>query len=257
MKKMVKKIKEYVRSLISQCPTLYVIQLYAKNRHKFPNLKNPHDLSEIIFSEVLNHQIEKYAPYADKIEVRRYIEEWGLGEYLPKLYAVWDNAEDISIENLPEKFALKTNHGCGNHIFCRNKSMFNLVEAKEKMRLLLSQSYGSFLEPHYRLIQPKVYAEELLEQPGVIQPTDYKFMCCDGKVRFILVATGRGTEEDTKLCAYSTDWTKLDYITGSHKTDLEIPTPSSKSLKKMVELAEQIASHFVHIRVDLYDLGGG
>lgn len=252
----ISRFKGLIRSIVSKSPRLYVTQLYLKKWHKLPNFKNPTDLSEILFSEVLNHELGKYAPYADKVEVRQYIEQWGLGEYLPKLYGVWNAVDDITIDNLPEKFALKTNHGCGNHIFCRDKSMFNLAETKEKMRPVLLQSYGSLLEPHYRLIHPKVFAEEFLEQKGSLLPTDYKFMCCDGKVKFIVVAAGRGSEKGTKLLAYDKEWNKLDYIIGPEKTDENIPSPSQEVLKKMIEIAEQIAEHFVHVRVDLYDIDG-
>lgn len=249
-------IKGIVRTVVASCPRLYITQLYIKKRHRYPNFNNPQDLSEIVFSEILNHEIETYAPYADKVYVRKYIEEWGLGKYLPKIYGVWESVDDITLDGLPSKFVLKTNHGCGNHIFCRDISNFNLTDAKEKIRPVLTQSYGSLLEPHYKLIPPRVYAEEFLEQKGSLLPTDYKFMCCDGKVKFILVAAGRGSDNGTKLVAYNKNWEKLDYIIGPEKTDVEIPVPPLDSLSRMITIAEDIASHFIHVRVDLYNIEG-
>ena len=73
------------------------------------------DLSEIILSEILSGEICKYAPFVDKLTVRKHITAWGLGKYLPKLYGTWNSAEEINFDILPEAFALKTNHGCGHH----------------------------------------------------------------------------------------------------------------------------------------------
>ena len=119
-------IKEKIRAIFERYPYLYLTQLYIKKRHRIPNFKNPKDLSEIVMSEALYNNLGQYAPYADKVKVREYIEEWGLGEYLPKIYGVWDNVDDISLDVLPNKFALKTNHGCGNHIFCHDKTSKNV-----------------------------------------------------------------------------------------------------------------------------------
>lgn len=249
-------IKEKIRAIFERYPYLYLTQLYIKKRHRIPNFKNPKDLSEIVMSEALYNNLGQYAPYADKVKVREYIEEWGLGEYLPKIYGVWDNVDDISLDVLPNKFALKTNHGCGDHIFCYNKSNFDIDAARRNLRPVLNQTYGSFLESHYSLIPPKIYAEELLEQKGTLQPFDYKFMCCDGEVRFILLATGRGSDSGTKFNAYDLSWKKLDYIIGPEKSYEDFPAPPVEDLSKMIHIAKKIAAHFVHVRVDLYDING-
>lgn len=249
-------IKEKIKKIIEKYPYLYLSQIYIKKRHRIPNFKNPGDLSEIVMSEALYNNLGQYAPYADKVKVREYIEEWGLGEYLPKIYGVWDNVDDINLDVLPNKFALKTNHGCGNHIFCHDKNTFDLEDAKKKIKPVLKEKYGSFLEAHYSLIPPKVYAEELLEQEGTKQPVDYKMMCCDGEVRFVFCAINRGTETGTRFIAYDLEWNRLDYIIGPEKTDEDLSAPSKESLSKMIDIAKIIAKHFVHVRVDLYDIDG-
>lgn len=250
------KIKEQLKNgVIAVAPNLYFYQLYLRYRHRWPHFDNPKDLSEIVMSDVMNHRIEQYAPYADKVEVRKYIEEWGLGEYLPKLYGVWDSVDDIDYDSLPDKFALKTNHGCGDHQFCHGKATFDFAKAKEAIRPVLAQTYGGRLEPHYALIQSKVFAEELLEQPGEAQPVDFKFMCCDGEVRFILYAVERGSATGVKFNAYSLDWKKLDYMCGPEASKKDFKSPPPHILKKMIDIAQLIAEKFEHVRVDLYAIG--
>lgn len=251
------KLKERLKNgVIAVAPNLYFYQLYIRYRHRWPHFDHPKDLSEIVLSDVIHHRIEQYAPYADKVEVRKYIEEWGLGQYLPKLYGVWDSVDDIDYDSLPDKFALKTNHGCGDHQFCHGKASFDFPKAKEALRPVLAQTYGGRLEPHYALIKPKVFAEELLEQEGQAQPVDYKFMCCDGEVRFILCAFDRGSATGEKFNAYTLDWKKLDYRRGATASKKDYPAPTHIILKEMIEVAQCIAKKFEHVRVDLYAING-
>ena len=44
--------------------------------------------------------------------MRKYIKEKNMQQYLNELLGVWDNANDIDFNQLPEKFVLKCNHGC-------------------------------------------------------------------------------------------------------------------------------------------------
>ena len=50
---------------------------YFHNRGRWPDLSHPKDLSEILISRILNDDFEKYARYADKVEVRKYVQEKG------------------------------------------------------------------------------------------------------------------------------------------------------------------------------------
>ena len=250
------KLKEILKNtLIGIAPNSYFYLLYLRYRHRWPDFKHPKDLSEIVMSDVMYHRIEQYAPYTDKVGVRKYIEDWGLGECLPKLYGVWNSVDDIDFDSLPDKFALKTNHGSGDHQFCHGKASFDFEKAKEALRPVLARTYGGRLEPHYALIPPKVFAEELLEQPGETQPVDYKFMCCDGEVKFILYVAERGTTMGAKFNVYTSDWKKLNYRRGADASHKDVPAPPADVLKRMVDIAEFIAKKFEHVRVDFYAIG--
>lgn len=70
-------------------PRLSFSLSYYRHRHKWPNLKNPRNLSEIIGAQMVSGEINKYSDYTDKVKVRDYIAEWGLGEYLPAMLCKW------------------------------------------------------------------------------------------------------------------------------------------------------------------------
>lgn len=242
-------IKSYLNVVsYSISPKLSLTISYLHNRYHFPDFKNPKDLSEIIMSEIISGEVLKYSPYVDKVKVREYIQEWGLGEYLPKLYGVWDNIDEINFEKLPPTFALKRNNGCGGHYFCHSKVDVNL--AKMKLKESGVSTYGG-REPQYANIIPKIYAEELLGSAQNM-PIDYKFLCCDGKVNCCLVCSERSSS--VKLSTYSINWIKLDWIVGSEKSFCDFECPPN--FDKMVNIAQQIAAKFTHVRVDLYNLNG-
>lgn len=223
---------------------------YFHQRRRFPNLKDPKDLSERLIAKMFSSGFGKmYSPYADKILVREYVRSKGLSDILLEHYAVWDSPENMSINELPEKFILKANNGCGGHIICRDKSIFDLDKAKEMFRETILAGKRS-LEPHYRNIEPKIFAEQLIDLGEGNLPTDYKFLCIKGKVRVIDVVSNRSIGAEY----YSLDenWTPLPYTYSKYLSDAAPVKP--KGLSRMLELAEILSKDFDFVRVDLYNV---
>jgi hypothetical protein len=232
-------------------PILYIKLSYLHNRGKFPNLKNPKNISEIILSTMYSGKINDYSDYVDKIKVRDFYKRWGYEKYLPQIYGIWNSPDEIDFKQLPNAFALKTNHGCGYHYICRNKNELNIAEAKRIINEALNTKFG-LAETQYHSIKPMVYCEEYINDGTGDLPSDYKFMCLDGEIKCILVVTER-TENNYKLLTYNTKWEKLDYVTSHYQTNYDFKKP--KNLKLMTTIAQQIAQKFEFVRVDFYDLG--
>ena len=95
---------------------------YYRLRGRWPNFDSPQDLSERLLSQMHKPEWLRYAYYADKWKVRKYIESKGLKSILLDVYGVWENANDIDFNTLPDKFALKPNNGSGGHFLCHDKS---------------------------------------------------------------------------------------------------------------------------------------
>ena len=221
---------------------------YFHNRGRWPNLKNPQDLSERIIAMILAKDFKKYADYADKVKVREYIKSKGLDHILLKHYAVWDDPKKIEIDSLPEKFILKANNGCGNHFICKDKSKFDLEYAKSSLEKTLNIKYK--YETHYNAIKPLVFAEELLDTGNDSLPTDYKFTCVAGKVDHILCVLDR-KGHSYKLLIKDTNWNTLPYLKDSYLPSYDPKMPNK--LKEMVEIAGKLCEDFEFVRVDLYE----
>lgn len=224
---------------------------YLHHRKRFPNLKNPHDLSEIIGSQMVSGIVNEFSHYVDKIKVRESIAEWGLEDYLPRIYRVWDHADDICLDELPDRFILKTNHGSGGHMIYDKSSPLDLIDVKNHFRKRLEQRYNAAIETQYNAIKPQVYAEEFIDDGNPI-PTDYKFLCLDGEIKAILVCFDR--DKEVHKIVYDTNWKKLPYIKGDSFIDCDYPIPTNfETMKAIVRI---IASRFIQVRVDLYNAFG-
>lgn len=227
-------------------PRLYYQISYFIIRHRFINFKNPRNLSEYLFSSMLQPEFKQYSKFADKVAVRQYINEKGLSHLLPLCYGVWENESMIDFDTLPDKFALKTNNGCGNHVLCFDKTTLDIDSAKKTIHRSLSETYNS-AEPHYKYIKPLVYAEEIIDDGYSELPIDYKFMCVNGKPVCILVCANRG--KDTKKCTFDLNWEPLYWTTSNRPHDIKKPY----HLDEMIKIACRLSEDFDFVRVDLYD----
>ena len=123
-------MKDLLRSIywqiIKRLPAQLVINIENLLTYKrIFNKNNIEFFGEKIQWMKLYGNLEKYTDYADKYKVREYIKEKIGEEYLIPLLGVYDKAEDILYEKLPNKFVIKCNHGSGYNLIVLNKDSIN------------------------------------------------------------------------------------------------------------------------------------
>lgn len=250
------KFKQKILSLVGTSSSngkLSFVVSYLHNRHRLPNLKHPKDLSEIWIKRVLDGKVNGLWYLADKYEVRKYVTEKGLEKILTPLIAVYESADEIDFDVLPERFALKANFGAGRNIICTDKSKLNKEECRKKVRAWLKPGQYSVAERHYNLIPKKFVCEEFIDDGTGGFPVDYKFMCIHGKVHCILGVSGREQGHGSYL-PYSTDWQPIsEYYRGNATATVPLPRPTN--LEEMINTAERLAEGIDLVRVDLYSNG--
>lgn len=184
-------------------------------------------------------------------------------EFLPKLYGIWKSVDDIDFDKLPNSFVLKTNHDCGGVVLVPNKQDFlankdNFNKEMQKLRKHLARNYYEFVkEYHYKDIEPRVFAEELLLQDNA-DPTTYKFHIFKGNEahNFIQVTTERFSDNYQRaIMDYEWNLTPfgLAYDNSKVKKIPSIPT----TLQSMINIAHILANPFNYVRVDLYNIDCG
>lgn len=232
-------------------------QLYYNVYGQSPNLDNPQTLNEKLLwlAYYWRHPLKAFC--ADKYKCREYVTNYcGLPEnLLVPLLGVWDNAEKIDFDTLPNQFVLKCNHGCGYNIIVKDKNALDITLAKEKLNRWLSEDYaGNVSEIHYKDIKPhKIICEQYLPAIGDDSSViDYKLMCFNGIPHFFFVAYNRDEAGEATFCTFSLEWEQLFYINDEKRVN--IPKPAS--LDKMIEYVHVLSKDFPFVRVDFYDVEG-
>lgn len=249
-------IKEVIRKILyigfKYFPKIFLTLTYRIRMGRSLNLENPKSLSDKMNYLNLYDKNALASMCADKFKVRSYIEEKGFEGYLVNLLEVYDDVDSIDFANLPNKFAMKFNHGCGYNIICQDKSKLDVGKSKKLLNKWRKEKYGyRGGEYHYNDIQPKVIVEEYIEGLDSEKlPIDYKIHCFNGEPVFTLCCTNR--EKKLKLAVYDKNWNKIDAITDKYNTNKVIEKP--KDYGNMLRIARELSKSFKILRVDFYEL---
>ena len=222
------------------------------------NWKSPQTINEKINWMKFNYDTSVWTRLADKYLVRQYVMDRIGEQVLPKVYAVWDDASKINLENLPEKFVIKTNHGCGTVLPIFNKHDCNVESIRQIAKSWMNLHFGyETIEPHYLKIKPLIYAEEFLENTSMESSSiiDYKVFCINGKAQCILICKDRIIGQHPHLAFYDLDWNlRLDMLASSyHEQCVGIKKPSC--LTQLINYANNLATGHPQVRIDFYIVG--
>jgi len=218
------------------------------------NLDNPQTYNEKIQWIKLHGITPHITRLTDKYAVREWIKEQIGEDYLVPLIGVWNSFDEIDIDSLPKRFALKCNHGCDWNAIVKDKDIWDIEEAKKKFDKWMHMNFAFHggLQLQYKDIVPKIIAEEYLENADG-DLFDYKFWCFDGKVEFIMFLSERAKE--LRMNNYDRNWNLLPFTYNYTNTNKPIEKP--EKLEEMIALAEKLATGFPHVRVDFYQLNNG
>jgi hypothetical protein len=190
---------------------------------------------------------------SDKYVVRDYVANKIGPEHLIPMLLSGDKLDEIPFDRLPEKFVLKTNHGCGDNILVSNKNQANHREIKKKLKKWLSENYA--LDRHlgiewgYKNIKPVIIVEKFIDDNGK-PPVDYKFYCFSERVELITEHFDRyGERKD--LCLNG-DFERFCFGPNLNQCEIEHKKPSN--FEAMLHLAEKLLEGSKFLRVDLYNL---
>ncbi len=200
----------------------------------------------------------KWSLLADKYQVRKYLEGKGHSDILVKLYGVWDKAEDIDFDVLPDSFVLKTNHGYGEVVIVRDKAQIDKDSIRRRMSRFQRTPFGyNTAEVHYLKIKPVIIAEELLNNdlPQSTSIVDYKFYCFKGEPYCCGAFYDRG--KGRKVSFFDMDWVRHDEWRADRLRNVvqkDIPKPAT--FDQMKSVCKELAAEFPFVRMDFYESNG-
>lgn len=183
--------RKQFKNMIQKDPVSYIENRYHKIVKRTLNLNNPVTYTEKLQWRKLYDNNPLYTLCADKVKVRKFIEELFNQSklkdnilFFPHWYGIFDNPDAIDFQELPNKFVLKSNHASGQVIICKDKSELNITKTKRQLKKWINTNYYYIdAEKHYKDIKPKIICEELLDSNII----DYRLFCFEGEPYLIKV----------------------------------------------------------------------
>lgn len=259
-KKIIKsrKLRLAILNFLSFIPDEWMVMLQYRIKLGFwPNLKSPQRFTEKLQYYKLFYRDPVMKQCADKYDVRAYIESIGLQSILNECYGIYDNADDVDFDKLPNQFVLKDTLGGGGNrvVICKDKSKANIDEYRTLMqKWTKSSSKKSFgrewvYEGHKHRIIIEKFIDSDPEQGGLI---DYKFFCFNGKFRYLYVIADRRMGEKAGFGIFDENFNRLNVIRDDEeplRRNIEKPS----NFEQLISIAEKISARFPQARIDLYN----
>ena len=233
------------------------IYLGIKFRSRFGywmDWNNPKTFSEKLQWLKVYDRHPEYTKMVDKLAAKEYVASVVGEEFIIPTLAVYDSADEIDFENLPDQFVLKCTHDSGGLVVCKDNSKFDRDAARRKLRKCLKRSYViQNREYPYKNVTRRIIAEKYIEDESGYELKDYKFFCFSGAPRLIQLDFDRFSDHKKNL--FSLDWELLPF-SFNYPRHPECIFPKPIGLEKMIELAKVLSKNIPFVRIDLYNNNG-
>lgn len=255
-------LKGFIKMLFPR--SMQVRYTYLKYQGRLLRLSNPELYTDkmIWLQSFYNvHRKDLMQRCYDKYRAREYFsEKLDSNRYTPKLLGVYESAQEIPFESLPEKCILKVSQSSGSNLVLRervedlkrqqeirNKFSFWLHEARKKKHIFEDYVYDG---------NAIILAEELLETADGKVPDDYRVFCFNGEPAFICHDIESTDEMGNKLHeyyrnTYMTTWEFISVDMG-RKRKPEAIVEKPPMLDEMLMIAKKLSQDFPFVRVDTY-----
>ena len=235
-------------------PAMQLRLLYRYYHRRKLDLNHPQTLDEKIQWMKLHYYRDNalVKQCADKLRVRDYVADCGLGEILNPLIAVYRNPGEIAWDTLPQRFVLKWNFGAGGNYICTDKSSVNRPAVERELDCFGRLAYHKLAaEPQYDMVK-RLLCESFIETADGGQPDDYKFYCFGGKPLYVLCCHGRVGEQRPSFYFFDRDWRLQRFNRQGKEAPEGFTIPKPEGMDELFRYAEILAKPFPFVRADFY-----
>jgi hypothetical protein len=217
---------------------------YLWRHHRLPDLSDPRTFTELVQHRKLNDRDARLPMLADKVRAKAIVaDRLGPEWVIPTL---WHGTSLPDLPTWSTPFVVKSRHGCNQIAFVRDPDTFDWSALRNRSDRWMRADYGSWLDEWLYTRIPRGILVEPLVGTGPDLPIDYKFHVFGGRVEYIQVHLGRGSRH--RWIVFDRAWKRRS--NASADPDPIRPT----SLKRMIKGAEELATGFDYVRVDLYEI---
>lgn len=259
---MINYLKEGIRHFIWDHFRPYWINHLWQGQYGYKiDWNSPKDINEKMQWLACYGDTSKWALCSDKYRVREFLKEREMENLAVKLYGVWENADEIDYDALPDKFILKCNHDSGTCIIVDKNLPFDKNAINRSLNEALKRKFGYVHgELWYNRIKPCIIAEEFLFSHNCSFSSslvDYKVWSFDGKPYCTWACYNRD-KHCTYVNVYDMDWNVRPEcsVFTDHYRDGRGMVPKPETFDQMMEAASILSKGFPEVRVDFYEVDG-
>lgn len=241
--------------VVPDAPYLKVLYLLLVGKRL--DIDNPKTFNEKLQWLKLYDRNPEYVKMVDKYAVKDYVAGKIGEEYIIPTLGVWDRAEDIEWDKLPNQFVLKCTHDSGGLVICKDKSQLDKKAAVKKLNKGLKSDYFKiWREWPYKNVPKRIIAEQYIAPSNNVKDLpDYKWYCFNGVPKYCQVIQNRS--DDEKIDFFDTNWEHQDFIGMNPEAMHALILPACPDhLDTHLHIASVLSDGFAFARIDLYENGG-
>lgn len=228
----------------------YIRKTFKKRFNKEINLNNPTTFQEKLQWLKLFYRSDVMPICSDKARLHEYLESKNLSYLSNEILGVFDDANDIEFDSLPNKFVAKANHGSGWNLICEDKNELNWNDCKKLMNSWLDLNLYVFgREWNYKNIEPKIVIEKYIDYKPL---NDYKYMCFNGEPLYIQLNNDYNGVHYVDFYEIE-NWKHLDCTYGPYIYSKNRIIEKPNKHDEMMRIARILSKDFPFVRVDFYN----
>ena len=249
-------IEDLLYKVMCHTASFYPDKFYIKKQFKHClgyklDLENPKTFQEKLQWLKLYDRKPVYAQMVDKYEAKDFIKEKVGDEYIIPTIGIFNRAEEIQYEDLPQSFVMKTTHDSGTVVVCKDKAQLNIDQTNNYLNKRLKRNYYyREREWPYKDVKPRIIVEKLIGNEGE-DLRDYKFFCFNGEPKLMFVVSNRWKVGGHKADFFDMEGNKVDVYQPGYENSTVAPQ-LPPCFEQMKELASILSAGIPHLRVDFY-----
>jgi hypothetical protein len=236
------------------CPKQYIdyyVNKKASNILGYEyNYRTPKTLNEKIRWLIFNENLELKTKLTDKILMKGYVSSKLGANHTAELYGIYKEFDEIDFSILPDKYALKTNHGWKMNVIVQNRKFVDLNKnvIRDMITKWLNIDYSKYsVEPQYKNIQRHILIEQLRPiNRNKNYRCDFKVHCINGNPEFIEIPFYKNDRKYYQF--YSVDFNLLNFTCFDTLINENIEKPIF--WEEMLEYSKILSKDFSYVRID-------
>ena len=256
-------LRRKILRMLSFIPDKPMIKLqYRLKMGRKLDLKNPKRFTEKLQWYKLNYKNPLMIRCVDKYDVREYVKSKGLEDILIPCYGVYDSADDIDWDSLPNQFVMKDTLGGGGNsvIIVKDKKKEDIGELKRKAtewtKIKAHVKSDGREWPYYSGKNHRIIIEKYIDSdPSKGGLIDYKYFCFNGTPTWIYIIADRIIGKGGGFGIYDATFEKQEVIREDERP-LERVIKKPLTFELMKEISAKLSDGFPEARIDLYEVDG-